>query len=193
VAAPAGDARWPADARLRFLFAGRAQAPEKGLGVLLEAWRRARPERAALVIAGAVEAPPPAGAVALGRLAPAELRAVYAGCEVLVVPSIATATFREPWGLVVNEAMNRGVAVIASDAVGAVAGGLVRDGETGLVVGAGDAGALAGAISRLAGEQELRRRLGEGGRLAVAAYTYDAWAEGFSRALGTVGVSRDRW
>ena len=43
------------------------------------------------------------------------------------MPSIATPTFREPWGLVVNEAMNRGLAVIASDAVGAAAGGLVAD------------------------------------------------------------------
>jgi len=42
------------------------------------------------------------------------------------VPSIPTASFREPWGLVVNEAMNRGIAVIASDAVGAAAGATLR-------------------------------------------------------------------
>ena len=49
----------------------------------------------------------------------------------------------EPWGLVVNEAMNQATAIIASDAVGAAAGGLVRDGRNGLIVPAGDAGALA--------------------------------------------------
>ncbi len=75
---------------------------------------------------------------------PVELRNLYAACDVLVLPSIPTRTFREPWGLVVNEAMNRGLAVIASDAVGAAAGGLVRDGRNGLVVPAGDPAALAG-------------------------------------------------
>ncbi len=114
---------------------------------------------------------------------------MYAHAEVLVVPSIPTPSFREPWGLVVNEAMNRGLAVIASDAVGAAAGGLVRDGDTGIVVGAGDPGALAGAIGRLAGSAELRSQLGAAGRRAVAAYTYDAWAAGFTGALASIGVA----
>ena len=49
------------------------------------------------------------GIVGLGRSRPpVELRDLYAAGDVLVVPSIATRTFREPWGLVVNEAMNRG-------------------------------------------------------------------------------------
>ena len=78
----------------------------------------------------------------------------------LVVPSIPTRTFREPWGLVVNEAMNRGLAVIATDAVGAAAGGLVRDGDNGLIVPAGDSAALAEAIARLAGDPQLRARMG---------------------------------
>ena len=127
---------------------------------------------------------------------PGELRNLYAACDVLVVPSIATPTFREPWGLVVNEAMNRGLPVIASDAVGAAAGGLVRDGRNGLVVPAGDSDALAGAIRRLAADPELRARLGEAGARDVRAYTYDAWAEGFSGALASLGLSaaavRDR-
>ena len=65
------------------------------------------------------------------------------------MPSIATRTFREPWGLVANEAMHAGLPVIATDAVGAAAGGLVRHERNGLVVPAGDASALAGAIERL--------------------------------------------
>jgi glycosyltransferase involved in cell wall biosynthesis len=126
----------------------------------------------------------------LGRATATAMRATYAACEVLVIPSITTATFREPWGLVANEAMNRGLAVIASDVVGAAAGGLVRDRRTGLVVRAGDVDALAAAISELAGEAALRAELGRAAREAVSAYTYDAWAEGFSRALSTVGQSR---
>ena len=111
----------------------------------------------------------------------------------LVLPSIPTRTFREPWGLVINEAMNRGLAVIASDAVGAAAGGLVRDGRNGLVVGAGDSRALAGAIERLAADAPLRARMGANGAEDVLAYSHDAWAEGFSQALATLGLSRMRW
>jgi glycosyltransferase involved in cell wall biosynthesis len=75
--------------------------------------------------------------------------------------------------------------VVASDAVGAVEGGLVRDGLTGLVVPAGDAGALAAAISRLLSDEGLRSRLGAAGRAAVSTYTYDSMAAAFDLALAT--------
>ncbi len=184
-----------AKARMRFLFVGR-DVGEKGLSVLREAWWRAglADEDAALLLAG----PGPAGSMdggihRLGPLSPERLRDVYGACDVLVVPSIRTATFREPWGLVVNEAMNRSLAVIASDAVGAAAGGMVRDEENGLIVPAGDSIALAAAIRRLAGDPELRARLGEAGSTTVRAYSHEAWAEGFSSALRTVGLSRAHW
>jgi glycosyltransferase involved in cell wall biosynthesis len=196
---------WPVAADCRFLFVGRP-APEKGLEVLLGAWHAAGAHErgAALVLAGTGSSLPAAagdapgglqaeGVLCLETLAPEALRDVYAACEVLVVPSIPTATFREPWGLVVNEAMNRGLAVIASDAVGAAAGGLVRDGENGLVVPAGERGALAGAIARLAGNPQLRAQMGATGLRDVDAYSHAAWAEGFSRALASVGLSRARW
>jgi glycosyltransferase involved in cell wall biosynthesis len=126
-------------------------------------------------------------------LEPAELRNVYAASDVLVLPSIPTRTFQEPWGLVINEAMNRGLPVIASDAVGAAAGGLVRDGVNGLIVKSGDSAALAQAIVRLANDQQLRARLGAQGARDVRAYSDDAWAEGFSSALADVNVSRGHW
>ena len=96
---------------------------------------------------------------------------MYAACDVLVVPSIRTRTFREPWGLVVNEAMNRGLPVIASDAVGAAAGGLVRDGVNGLVVPAGDSAALAAAIRRLAGDAGAARAARRAGGARTCAPT----------------------
>ena len=76
--------------------------------------------------------------------------------------------------------------MIASDAVGAAAGGLVRDGRNGLVVPAGDPIALAAAMRRLAGDPALRARLGAAGRADVRAYTHDAWAEGFSARSPTL-------
>jgi glycosyltransferase involved in cell wall biosynthesis len=202
--APPSDPHWP-DTAVRFLFAGRA-APEKGTDVLIAAWRAGElhPPVAALVLAGVepglagiapegARRPADAGMLGLGKLSAEAMRDVYAACDVLVLPSIAARTFREPWGLVVNEAMNRGLAVIASDAVGAAAGGLVRDGVNGLVVPAGDSTALAHALARLAGDPTLRRRLGEQAAKDVRAYTYAAWAGGFSQALASVNVSRARW
>lgn len=196
---------WPSAAQVRFLYVGRPER-EKGLAVLADAWRAAelRPERAALVLAGVEEglaaiAPDgprrqgDAGMLGLGELDRVELRNVYAACDALVLPSIATRTFREPWGLVINEAMNRGLPVIVSDAVGAAAGGLVRDQLNGLVVSAADSDALAHAIVRLADDAALRARLGAQGARDVRAYTYGAWAEGFSAALASLNLSRGHW
>jgi glycosyltransferase involved in cell wall biosynthesis len=108
----------------------------------------------------------------------------------VVLPSLPTRSFREPWGLVVNEAMNRQLPVIVSDAVGAAAGGLLRDQRNGLVVPAGDSSALAGALRRLAADPALRERLGRAGASDVRAYNYEAWAAGFSAALASAGVTR---
>jgi glycosyltransferase involved in cell wall biosynthesis len=195
---------WPSAAEVRFLFVGRPER-EKGLAVLAQAWRAAQlsPTRAALVLAGvepdlAALAPNrtrhrgEADVVGLGTLEPLELRDVYAAADALVLPSIATRTFREPWGLVINEAMNRALPVIVSDAVGAAAGGLVRDEVNGLIVPAGDVEALARAIARLAEDRPLRARLGAQGARDVRAYSYEAWAAGFSAALDDLNLSRGR-
>jgi glycosyltransferase involved in cell wall biosynthesis len=191
------DPLWPSNAGVKFLFAGRP-AREKGLGVLVEAWSASglQAPTAALVLVGTGSTPPwvPAGGAVVGfdSVTPTRLRNFYAAADVLVLPSIPTRTFREPWGLVVNEAMNRGLPVIASDAVGATAGGLVRDGCNGIVVPAADPMALAVALRRLARDPSLRARLGGAGREDVGAYTHGAWAAGFSRALADLKLSRGR-
>jgi glycosyltransferase involved in cell wall biosynthesis len=212
---PPPDSVWAKNSTVKFLFAGRPTR-EKGLGVLFEAWSMSglQAPTAALVLVGAGSTPPwvPAGGavaatpadstrpgtvgcwdsvVSFDPVSPAELRNFYAAADVLVVPSIPTPTFREPWGLVVNEAMNRSLPVIASDAVGAAAGGLVRDGHNGVIVPAGDPIALAAALRRLAHDGELRARFGKAGHDDVSAYTHDTWAEGFSRALAHLGLSRE--
>jgi glycosyltransferase involved in cell wall biosynthesis len=150
------------------LFVGR-DVPEKGLHVLREAWRRAALDGARLEV--------------LNDASPEQVRNSYARADVVVIPSIATRHFLEPWGLVANEAMNQRVPIIATDAVGAAAGGLVRDGRNGLVVPAGDADALAAALRTLHGDPQLRARLGENAARDVAAYTHAAWADAFAEAL----------
>ena len=119
----------------------------------------------------------------LGPLARRELPVAYATAEFVVLPAVATPRFVEPWGLVCNEAMDQARPMIATPAVGAVAGGLVRDGETGVVVPAGDGEALAGAIERLLRDPAEARRLGAAAREAVGPYDYDVMAAAFERAL----------
>ena len=171
-----------------FLFAGRLER-EKGVELLLEAWRQAAIPDAVLTFAG--DGPLRSRVPnALGQVPPERLRTLYASAYAVVVPSITTATFKEPWGFVVNEAMLQGTPVIASDAVGAVAGGLLQDGRNGLVFPAGDAAALAARLSALAGNSELRERLGEQAREDALEYTPEAWANAVSRALEAVSAGR---
>jgi len=181
------------DERPLVLYVGRL-IEEKGVGVLLDAWPGVDAD-ARLVLIGdgplAERARGTPGIRLLGPMARAELPAAYAAAELLVLASLPTPRFREPWGLVCNEAMHQGRPVVASDAVGAVAGGLVRDGESGLVVPAGDPTALAGAIARLLADEALRHRLGEAARTAVRPHTYEAMVAAFDRALA-IAAGRSR-
>jgi glycosyltransferase involved in cell wall biosynthesis len=195
--AAARDRAGVGDDQVLVLFAGRLD-PEKGIEVLLEAWRTAALNTSArLVLAG--EGPLDAAVAAavpearrLGAVPQGDLPALYSAADVLVLPSIRTATFTEPWGLVVNESMLQRTPVIVSDAVGAAAGGLVRDGRNGLVFPAGDAAALAARVAQLAADTELRARLGERAREDAMQFTPAAWAAGARAALGAAGAGLRR-
>jgi glycosyltransferase involved in cell wall biosynthesis len=119
-----------------------------------------------------------------------EVRNFYGAADVLVVPSIPTRRFREPWGLVVNEAMNQGLPIIATDSVGAAAGGLVRHERNGLIVPANEPDALGEAMTQLGSDAGARARMAIAGMHDVTAYTHEAWAGGFSSALDSVDAGR---
>jgi len=91
-----------------------------------------------------------------------DVPALLAGCDVFCLPSSA-----EGLPLVVLEAMAAGKPVVAA-AVGGVPE-LVVDGETGLLVPAGDLDALQRALTDLLADPERARRLGEAGRARVRA------------------------
>ncbi len=110
---------------------------------------------------------------------PAELE--RATC--LVLPSVTTRETNEPWGLVVNEAMHAGRPVIATDAVGAAAGGLVQDGRNGYVVPERNPQQLACALSRLVGDPELAQPMGRQARIDAAEFNYDRMANAFQSAV----------
>jgi glycosyltransferase involved in cell wall biosynthesis len=94
---------------------------------------------------------------ALGFISRAELMERYARAAVVVVPSRS-----EGFGVVCAEAMAHGKAVVAGATGGLL--GLVRDGETGLLVEPGDPKALRSAIDRLLADKALRERLGRNAR-----------------------------
>jgi glycosyltransferase involved in cell wall biosynthesis len=96
-----------------------------------------------------------------GALTDAGLRAAYAATDLLVHPSRS-----ETYGMVVTEALARGLPVLASDVGGTrEAVGVGRFGTPGLLVAPGDEEALAAALRAWLTDAELRRRL----RAAAAA------------------------
>jgi glycosyltransferase involved in cell wall biosynthesis len=194
----------PAEARARLraelgaaerklvLYVGRL-TESKGLSDLVQAAAAVADLKPQLVLVGdgRLRGELEAQAAALGvparlvpHVAPAELYPYYAAADVLVLPSVTTPAGKEPWGLVVNEAMNQATPVVASTAVGAAAGGLVRDGETGLVFPEGDVSALAGALRRVLSDGALAQRLGRAGREAVSRHTNERMVAAFVAAAG---------
>jgi glycosyltransferase involved in cell wall biosynthesis len=170
----------------------------KGLSYLLEAFAEVK-SRAFLVLAGqgpiedALRRQAQQLGIAdrtrfTGYVPTSETVPYYAIAWVHVLPSVTTGPGRagegrETWGLVVNEAFNQGVPSIASAATGVAAGGLVRDGETGLVVPERDSAALADAMDRMLTDKSLRHTLGRNARHRVAAWNNDAMAATFIEAI----------
>ncbi|MGH3129782.1 MAG: glycosyltransferase [Gaiellaceae bacterium] len=91
----------------------------------------------------------------------ADARRLLGALDVVALPS-----WTEGLPLVVLEAMALRRPVVATPVGGTPE--VVADGETGLLVPVRDPRALAGAIERLLGDPELRRRMGEAGRRRIA-------------------------
>ncbi|WP_117212861.1 glycosyltransferase family 4 protein [Allorhizocola rhizosphaerae] len=106
-------------------------------------------------------------AVFLGTRSGQELARVYASLDVFVHTGP-----HETFCQTVQEAMASGVPVLAPAAGGPL--DLIRPGVTGLLVPPGDPAALADAVSTLAGDRELRERMGVAARVAVADRTWSA-------------------
>jgi glycosyltransferase involved in cell wall biosynthesis len=194
------------DGRRIVLYVGRLERI-KGLDILLTAFAESGIPDAVLVLAGtgSEQSALEQQAMRLGILPrvrftdyiPVErIVRYYASAYVAVLPSITTPRGKECWGLVVNEAMNQGVPVIATDAVGAAAGGLVQDGVNGLIVPEGDAKSLAAALRRLLSHPDLRERMSRNARARVLAWDNERMVAGFLQALeyvrATVPSADDR-
>lgn len=112
-----------------------------------------------------------------------ELPAFYALADVFVLPSI-----NETWGLVVNEAMNAGCAIIVTDQVGSGAD-LVRDGENGFVVPSRNVDALSRALMDILADKRYRA-MGHRGLEIISGWDIDQGVAGLSEALDAVECNR---
>jgi glycosyltransferase involved in cell wall biosynthesis len=161
-------------------------APEKGLDTLVRAVAAAADQRLVLALAG--DGPE---RERLGRLADeVGIRLVLLGdveweriVELYVAADVfALLSHREPWAVVVNEAAACGLPLLLSDRVGA-AHDLLRDGENGALVPAGDVDAAAAALRALAADPELRRAQGARSRELARDWGYGPSVEGFLEAV----------
>jgi len=106
-----------------------------------------------------------------------ELPGFFDIATIFVLPSR-----HEPWGLIVNEVMNAGRAVIVSDDVGSQPD-LITDGVEGCVFPAGDVAALTAALQRALATPETAVRMGQLGLERIRTWNYDADIRGLRQAL----------
>jgi glycosyltransferase involved in cell wall biosynthesis len=120
----------------------------------------------------------------VGRVSQVELAAWYRRAQILVSPSLY-----EGFGLPAAEAMACGTPVVASD--GGALPEVVADGETGVIVPAGDAPALAGALATLLADPARCVEMGTAGyRRVVDRFTWPRTAERTEALYGDVLARR---
>jgi glycosyltransferase involved in cell wall biosynthesis len=158
------------------LFTGTIE-PRKNLPRLLDAFARLDRSDVQLVLAGpqgwnedldAHLEPIRDKVAAVGFVAPDELRALYAGAEVVCYPSI-----EEGFGLPVLEGMAQGTAVVTSATTSTAEVG----GDAAVLVEPTDVTSIADALASLLDDPDRRARLGEAGRRrAVEVFPWSATA-----------------
>jgi glycosyltransferase involved in cell wall biosynthesis len=179
---------------LELLYVGRLET-WKGLHVLLSALARLETDNWRLRVAGRGSEEGALRAQArrlgmddrvefLGHVQNASLPTLYGSSAVVVVPSIRTARVTEVWALVVNEAMQAGALVVASDCIGAVQDGLVRDGHTGVVFNDGDVQSLAQRLAVVTDPANFPSlmRLARAGQEEICGYSFLEAARSFVAA-----------
>ena len=156
----------------------------KGLGLLIEAFKKIDEPSAVLVIAGVgaeqsrlLEQSADCPNIKLIGYVEGEDKAFwYDQAELFVLPS-----YHETWGLVVNEAMYYGLPVVVGDAAGACE--LIKDHGNGLIFKAGDMSSLRSAVKRLLHDADLRRQMGEKSRSSIADYGLDYGVRSFVEVI----------
>ena len=187
----------------RIIAVGRL-VEKKGFGDLLEACAllagRGRDVRCEIVGAGPLEADLRASierlaledrATLVGARTQAEVRGLVAGAAVFAAPCVvAEDGNRDGLPTVLIEAMALGTPCVATDVTGIPE--LVRDGETGLLVGQRDPAALATALDALLDGPDLRVRLAAAARgLVESEFDVDRNAAGIRELFAPAPAAGD--
>src|SRR3984885_6823126 len=109
-----------------------------------------------------------------------ELPAFFNIATVFALPSL-----NEPWGLIVNEVMNAGKAVIVSDDVGCQPD-LISDGVEGCVFPAGNIAALTDALRRVLGQRSTADIMGKRALERINQWNYEEDVRGLRRGIAFV-------
>jgi glycosyltransferase involved in cell wall biosynthesis len=88
----------------------------------------------------------------------------------------------EPWGLIINEAMNAGLPIVISDEVGCQPD-LVRDGVEGYVVRPGDTDALEAALRRIFASPDETAAMGRRAFDRINHWSFEEDVQGLRQAL----------
>jgi glycosyltransferase involved in cell wall biosynthesis len=91
----------------------------------------------------------------------------------------------EPWGLIVNEAMNAAIPIIVTDDVGAQPD-LVTDGVEGCVYPVGDIPALTAALHRVLATPEAAAKMGQRALARINHWSFEADIAGLREAIAHV-------
>ena len=171
--------------RIVFLFVGRL-VKRKNVDLIIRAARHLDSEKYGIVIAGegedgarlkhlAVNQP---NIVFAGNITPAELPVFYKMADVLLLPAD-----QEPWGLVINEAMACGLAIIAYRHCGAAVD--LVDASNGVKLCSFSVEELVEAMKRLAHDESALRDMQAYSRLKIQDWSIEKAAEGIVTAVGS--------
>ena len=116
----------------------------------------------------------------LGFVNQSELPPYYNLCDIFVLPSVC-----EPWGLVVNEAMNARCAVIVSDQVGC-GPDLVKDGENGYIFKAASVDGLYYTLLNILDASVKLHEMGENSLAIISKWGIEEEIIGLKTALKRV-------
>jgi glycosyltransferase involved in cell wall biosynthesis len=166
-----------------FLFVGRL-IKRKNVDLIIRALCRLEDDRIALVIAGngserdslQVLARGDSRVIFAGSVEQCRLPLYYAMADVLVLPASD-----EPWGLVINEAMASGLAVIGHRHCGATMD-LVQN-DNGVALETFSVDELAVTMKLLATDSQLRRSMQKRSQVKIRSWTIDGAAHGIIRAV----------
>ncbi len=160
-----------------------ALMPRKGIGVLLEAWRKVDFRNARLVLIGGISSSIkpllknlPRNVYIRSHLDHHAIRKEMSRSHVYVLPSLEEGMARS-----VLEAAAAGLPALITEETGAT--DLLHDGTSAHVIPSGNVDALAQALSHFYKHPELAVEMGANARVAVKSYTWENYGERAAKFL----------